>query len=268
MKPIYLNLKCEGGFDSVTIADEEWPVTYLWESAIHKLSQGDRTVIQDILAHKIPEKDLEWRGWKENLLVPEFYEAHLIAAACGHPDLARDLYDRGGLKNIKCQSSDFDSYPHHVCPICFEVINLSSSGEALTWNMHMDCLAHIALHYCSDYGVLNLVQAGEVLGYNKFRELFDESGNFEDLKAALFTDDLVGRALLKVADDGHWWEELPSSEALRSFTETCDVDMFGDTDYYAYHPQVKPYSKEVRQLFEQMVERCRRVGLDAFDDYF
>ena len=96
----------------------------------------------------------------------------------------------------------------------------------------------------------------------------DDSDNFDALKSTLLTDDLIGRCLQKASQQDAWWEELPSATALRCHSDTCDVDRFGDTHSFYYHPEPEKFVADVREAERQMVQRCRDAGLDGIGNYF
>jgi hypothetical protein len=268
--PEYIMIS-ESGFPFVIINEEEWPVNHLWPSALKKLQQGEDSILEE-LSDRV-NSDGSLRSERDHLPELLYYEAHAIAAAYGQQDLAGRIYTQGKLDGTAWLSSEIDEYPL-VCPICFE---LRGDGKISDWRE--DCsrshmvLMNSYLGWDMKYGKSDLGQQcwqcqEDSKGPAVISLALDDSDNFDALKSTLLTDDLIGRCLQKASQQDAWWEELPSATALRCHSATCDVDRFGDTHSFYFHPEPEKFVADVREAERQMVKRCRDAGLDRIGDYF
>lgn len=246
-----------------TIHNEEWSIRFLTEEMIAKIAVGDTSVVEETLIHEWQQENDEDSEDSEMFSSLAIYEAHAIAAAYGYPEIAKALYERGGLEKVTWNSSDHDDFfPSRVCPICFTLTNVSGLGAQL------DCKeGHLVFRSSSDLQTYELKDADEI-DANVFSNVTSESDNFDEVKDALFTDDVVGRALLLAVDEEVWFRALPGGQHLRIFTEVCDEDRWGDTFLYGYHPDGPAFVERILEYHELMIERCQECGLDACEDYF
>lgn len=246
--------------ECIRIEGEEWPIRFLPVEYIGRISRGDVTAVDDVLEHPWSPEILRGEEYPENPLAPLIYEAHLIAAAFGQVEVARMFYERGKLDKVTWLSSSLE-YPSRVCPVCFKLTD--AAGD------YPDCAGrHLVFSLRSDLQSYELKgEREEEIGESIFSNLFSESGNFDDLKETLFSDDVVGRALRRAADEELWFTELPGGEMLRIFSETCDEDRWGDTFTWGYHPEGSRFVDVIMDYYQQMIERCQECGLDACDDY-
>jgi hypothetical protein len=247
----------------ITIQNEEWPIRFLSEKMLSKIALGDASVVDDVLNHGWRREFSEMLN-EDDVIVPlAVYEAHAIAAGYGHPEIARTFYERGGLDKVLWNSSDLDgAYPSRVCPICFTLTN--------EWGLSapLDCSGgHLVFRSSSDLPNYELKDADEI-NVGVFSDVISESNNFEKIKKKLFTDDVAGRALYVAAGGQLWLKELHEGEQLRIFTEFCDVDEWGSTFLYGYHPDGSAFVERIMECYQQMIERCQECGLDACEDHF
>jgi hypothetical protein len=108
---------------------------------------------------------------------------------------------------------------------------------------------------------------GEI-SFEIFSDVMEESSNFEEVRETLFSDDLIGRCLKAAAEGDDWLELLENGDQLRVYIEQCDIDMWGDTGKWFYHPDPPAFLKTVEEMHRQMGERCQKSGLDAAQEYF
>ena len=245
-----------------TIQQEEWSIRFLTEDMLGKIIHGDVTVIDHVLSHDWTQVSSEPSEEPESLVALAIYEAHAIAAASGQSEIASAFYGCGELQKITWNSSDIDSYPSRVCPVCFK-LNSERSLDA-----RLDCAeGHLVFRSSSDLQTYELKGAEEI-DATVFSNVTSESGNFEEVEGVLFADDVVGRALRLAADEEMWFKVLPGGDKLHIFSEVSNEDSWGDTFLYGYHPDGSRFVDVIMDYYQQMIERCQECGLDACDDYF
>lgn len=99
----------------------------------------------------------------------------------------------------------------------------------------------------------------------------DFDGWIEDLE--LGADDIkkmkdipeIGLILKNSGAHKPWFLGFDCARDLRSFSVYCDVDRFGDTEYFGFHPDPKKFLADLEALEQSIIEKISACGIDLDD---
>lgn len=245
----------------IEIAGAQWGLKFLTEELAARIATGDENVVHAVFHYSWPHALFEKSKYQHSPLALIIYEAHAVAAAYGQYEIARSFYERGKLGETAWEGCDLH-YPSRICPVCFRLI-----GE-VGLNARHDCgNGHLVFRYSAELQTYEL-KSGSEIDASIFQNVTSESANFDEVSEALFTEDIVGRALQSACDGKVWFKALPGGDNLEDFCEFWDLEHWSDTICYGYHPEGVDFIERIMEYYQQMIERCKECGLDACDVHF